>query len=158
MEAMMAMQVVGAVVGAAGTIMGGNAANDAAKAQAKQYEIAAQRERSIAFQDSQKERRQGQLAGSRAQNMLAASGGVSTDPSSLDIEGSIAAETEYNALMALSDGNFRAQQLEYGGALKRYEGKQAKSASRWAAASTLLGSGMSMAEKYGGATGTIGIG
>jgi hypothetical protein len=150
MEAMMAAQAVGAIVGAVGTIMGGNAANDAAKAEARMYEKAAERERGISQLDAAKERRQGQLIGSKAQAQLAASGGTATDATAMDIAGSIAEETEYNALMALSDGDFRARQLEYGGALKRYEGKQAKTASRWAAGATLLGSGVSMFDKYGG--------
>lgn len=150
MEVMMAAQIVGAVVGAAGTIMGGNAANSAAKAEAKAYKAAAMQERAITQRDVLKERRKGDLIGSTAQARLAASGGTATDPTALDISGSIAEETEYNALMALADGETRARQLEYGGALKRYEGKQAKTASRWSAATTLLGSGVSMYDKYSG--------
>ena len=113
-QMMMVAQILGAVVGAAGTIMGGNAANAAAKAQA----------------------------------LMAAGGGTATDPTAMDIAGDIAGETEYNALMALSDGETRARQLEYGGALARYDGQQAKQSSRWKAGTTLLGSGVSMLDKY----------
>jgi hypothetical protein len=150
MEIMMAAQVVGAVVGAAGTIMGGNAAAQAGKAEAKMYRAAAESERAISHRDAEKERRKGDLIGSTAQARLASSGGTATDATAADIAGSIAEETEYNALMALSDGETRARQLEYGGALKKFEGQQARRASRWAAGATLMGTGASMASKYGG--------
>lgn len=149
-QALMVAQVVGSLVGAAGTIMGGNAANAAAKAQAKQYEAAAKQQRAIATRDMVNERRKGDLVASRAQARLAASGGDASDVTATGIQSDIAAETEYNALMALSDGETRARQLEYGGALTRFEGQQAKRASRFAAGATLLGSGVSMFDKYGG--------
>jgi len=147
-QMMMVAQILGAVVGAAGTIMGGNAANAAAKAQAKQYENAAAQQRAISHRDAAGERRKGDLAGSKAQALMAAGGGTATDPTAMDIAGDIAGETEYNALMALSDGETRARQLEYGGALARYDGQQAKQSSRWKAGTTLLGSGVSMLDKY----------
>lgn len=157
MTAMVAAQVVGAVVSSAGTIMGGNAANAAAKAQAKQYEMAAAQARAIGGRDAEKERRQGDRVAGKAQALLAAGGGMATDPTALDIRGDIAAETEYNALMALSDSETRARQLEFGGAMTRWEGQQAKKASRFKAAATILGSGMSMMDKYNPPTPTPSI-
>lgn len=149
MEVMAGMQIAGQLIQAGGTIMGGMAANDAAKAEAKQLEQAAGQERAKAQRVAENERRRGEFAQSRGQALAAASGGDALDPTVLDVQGGIFHESEYNALMGLQTGEERARGLEYEAKNRRHQGKQAKMMSYIDAASTALGAGGSLMQKYG---------
>lgn len=163
-DPMTIMMVGGTILQAAGQISQGNAADANAKAQqeqleyqAKVREINAGQERAAAQRRAIEERRQGDLASSRARAVAAAGGGDTFDPSVIDILGDLDAEGQYYSDIAMYEGEERARDLESGAALNRHEGqmarsagKQAKKQSRFAAASTIMKGGAdTMASKYG---------
>ena len=163
------MAVAGTVLGAYGQIQQGNAAEAAGKAQQKgleyqaaQMEVQAGQERAAAQRRAMDERRKKTLTQSRAQAISAAGGGGSLDPTIVDIMGDLEAEGEYNANVAMYEGEERARDLLTGSQLRRYEGTQARTAgkmakksSRIAAAGSLLKGGNSLMDKYGGGNETI---
>lgn len=149
-EVMMAAQIAGALIQAGGTIMGGIAANDAAKAEARQLEQQAGQERAKAQRVAIEQRRKGELAQSKLTASVAGGGGDTSDPTVVDLASGIYQESEYDALMGLYNGEERARGYEYGAKVRRWEGKQAKKMSFFDAASTALGAGASLMDKYGG--------
>jgi hypothetical protein len=149
-QVMMAAQIAGALIQAGGTIMGGLAANDAAKAEAKQMEQEAGQTRARAQRVAIGERHKGTIAQSRLTALAAAGGGDAQDPTVVDLASGIYEQSEYDALMGLYNGEERARGYEYGAKVRRYEGKMAKKMSFFDAASTALGAGASLMDKYGG--------
>lgn len=133
-------------ISAAGTIAGGAAEASNYKFQAAQMEQRAGQERAIAQREANEERRQGDLAASRARAVGAASGG------GVDFNriGDIAMEGERNALMALYDGEERARGAEMDAASSRMSARNARTASYFSAAGTIARGASSMYEKYGG--------
>lgn len=135
---------------AGGSVMEGQSASAAATAEGAQAQTQALAARATSQRQAAEERRQGQLAISRAQALAAASGGGATDPTVLDITGDIAAQSEYNALSALYEGNTAASTLEYQARIKKMQASQAKTAGYIGAFSKILSGGASLYDKYGG--------
>ena len=164
-----ALGVGGTILSAAGQVQAGWAADANAKAQqqaleyqAKQAEINAGQERASAQRRAMEERRQAGLASSRAKALAAAGGGTLLDPSVVNIMGDLAAEGEYNADVAMYEGEERARDLETGAQLRRYEGYMERAAGRQekrsgylSAGATVLKGRSSLMSKYGGGGGTF---
>ena len=93
------------------------------------------------------QKRQANLAMSRAQAVAAASGGGAADPTVINVIGDIAAEGEYNARVADYSGRERARNTQLQAAAERAKGGAAETAGYINAAGTLL-SGFS--KTYGG--------
>jgi hypothetical protein len=138
------------VLSAGGQIMQGNAAAKSAKFSAKQMDrnaIAAEAESQRAAIE---ERRKSDVLQSRARAVAAAGGGTTTGIGVQDVIADIENIGEYNALSALFEGSTQAQGLRTQADATRYEGKQAKRASRIGALSTVLSGGAKAYERtYG---------
>jgi hypothetical protein len=154
----------GGALQAAGTLMGGDAAADAGKSQrdaqyfkAAQEEQAAQESRAAAQRVSLDKAREGRLLNSKLQARAAASGGGASDPTILDLAGGIAGRSEYESLLEMYKGENRARGLEDSAVGSRMsgdaalaEGEAKKTASRFSAAGTLIGSAGSAYKTYKG--------
>jgi hypothetical protein len=119
----------------------------AAEFQAKQYEQKAGQERAMAQRQAIEDRRQANLAISRAQ---AIAGGGAGDDGVLNLTGRIAAEGEYNALTSLYEGEQSALGREMQGTGLRMEGQSKRRAANWQSASTIMSTSSSMYGKYSG--------
>jgi len=128
----------GTALQAVGQIQAGKAANAAAQAEAAQMTQRAGQERATAQRNAAEERRRERIVQSNLQARAAASGGSATDPTVLDLSGDIAEEGLYRSNLALYEGEERARNLETGASFRRFEGKQAKKAGYYGAASTAL--------------------
>lgn len=144
-------------VSALGSIASGNAARGQANYQARQMEQQAGQERATAQRAAIEQRHKAALAGSRAQALAAASGGGASDPTIVGIQSDIAGQGEYNALSALFNGEERARGMETQAQATRFQGQQARKAGVMGAftsvangAGTIMGSGNSLLNKYGG--------
>lgn len=100
----------------------GKAQQQAADYQAKSMEVKAGQERAVSQRQAINERRKLELAQSRAQAVAAASGAGAADPTVVSLSGQLEREGELNALTALYHGEQAASGLEEGAGLKRYEG------------------------------------
>lgn len=136
---------LGTVLSVGGTILGGIAANKAAKAEAAQLEAQGKAEFAVAQRKSEAERRRKDLVISRARAVGAASGGGLD----LNLIGDLEKEGEYNALVAEWEGKERQKGRNAQAAAARYEGKQGLFASFLKAGSTLLDNSPTLASKYG---------
>lgn len=156
--------VAGGAIQAAGTIMGGNAAAAAGKAQqdaqyfkAAQEEQAAQESRAASQRLALDKAREGRLLQSKLQANAAASGGGAADPTILNLAGGIAARSEYESLLEMYKGENRARGLEDSaigsrmtGDAAKAEGDAKRTASYFSAAGTLIGSAGSAYKTYKG--------
>lgn len=131
------LAVGGTLLSAYGQIQQGQAADAMGKANqqsaefsAKQMEINAGQERASAQRKMLEEGRKKNMALSRAQAVAAASGGGTLDPSIVDIMGDLEAEGEYNKRAALFEGEQRAQDLESGAMVQRYQGSMSRMAGK----------------------------
>lgn len=146
--------VAGTVLQAKGTIDEGNAANKQAKYEAAQMEANAGTNRAVAQRQAIEQRRKGRILESNLQAQAAASGASATDADVVGLAGDIGAESEYNALSNLYEGEEKARNLEGAASVRRWEGQQAKKAAKTKAISTALTSfgsmgASSMFSKYG---------
>jgi len=143
------MMIGSTILSATGSAMGGISENNAAKYTAAQENIAGNNAAGAGQRKAIAERRQGQLVQSRAQAVSAASGGGATDPTVLDIQSGIGAQTDYNAMTALYEGAEAKRGYDAQASIDRYEGGQAQTAGFLKAGTTLLSGGSSLFEKYG---------
>lgn len=144
--------LIGAVVSAAATIAGGNAAKQAAEGQnqamifrAKQEEKAAMESRAASQRAALDKRREEGIVESRLIATAAASGGGATDPTVIALGENIAGRGEYEALTETYKGENRARGYEdqasadkFQGQLALMEGKAKQSASRLSALGTII--------------------
>lgn len=168
------IMIVGStILGAFGQIQAGKAADAQGKAQQQQAEFEAQQRESVAGQEranaqrkSIEAQRDKRLVMSRARAVSASSGAGADDAGLVGILGDLEQEGEYNAGVALYEGEERARSLETGASISRYEGTQARLAGKQAKKSSFLSAGTtilsgmasagknskstSMFEKYGG--------
>jgi hypothetical protein len=153
------MAIGGAVMTVAGTVSEGFAAKQQGKAQQSMYndiakqqeaqgraqqqeaEYVARQNENIAGQERAKsqriaieQQREKRLAQSTGQAVAAASGGGALDPGVLDIMGGIEDQGNYNALVALYEGESSARNFESQAALTRWQGSNALAASKMEAA------------------------
>lgn len=144
------MQLLGALIGAGGTILQGEAANASGKSEQMQLNQQAGQDRAISQIEATRVRRSARYAQSRALALAAASGAGASDPTVVNLIGGIAGEGEFQALSALYTGEESARGQEFAGKIARKEGSSAKTASYFKAAGTLLSGASSWADKYGG--------
>lgn len=149
-ELAIAAMVAGTVLSAAGQVQQGNAANKAAQYQAQQLDVNAGQQRAVAQRQAINDRRAGRLAESKLQARAGASGAGAGDPTVINLAQDIGAQSEYNALTSLYDGEEKARGMEGEADMKRYEGKMAKKGATIGAISSTLSSFGSMRMKYGG--------
>ena len=146
-EMMTFLPVVGTVLQVAGSVAGGINAKSAADSQAAQLDAAANTAQASSQRAASEQRRQARLGVSRA---LAVAGGGAGDIGVQNLMADITGEGEYRALSALFEGNERATGMRDQANLKRWEGKQARTAGYIdGISSALSGSGSSMFKKYG---------
>jgi hypothetical protein len=138
------------IVAAAGTLLQGASAKQAAESEASQLESIAGQTRAASQREMANRRRAARYAQSRAQALAAASGAGASDPSVVDLISDLEGEGEYGALAAMFEGEDRARGLEFGATLSRKQGQAAMSSSALKAGSTLLSGGSSWYDKYGG--------
>lgn len=143
------LMVIGTLVSAGGTVLGGTQAAAEGKAQQKQYEQAATQERAVSQRKAIQDRLDARLAESRdlAAGAAGGGGGIET-PGFANVIAGINEEGHMRAMTSLWEGEERARGLEYAGKVKRYEGNQAKTASFIKAGTTLLSGASSFATKY----------
>lgn len=108
----------------------GLAAQQRAEYVAHQQEQMAGQERAASQRAAMEQQRQKRVAQSRAQAVAASSGGGALDPTVLDIMGGLEDQGNYNALVALYEGESAARNFESQASLTRYEGELAKSSSQ----------------------------
>jgi hypothetical protein len=142
--------IVSTILGASSQASQGIAANQAAQYNAAQSVAAGKAAVGAATRKAYNEQRQGNLVRSRAQAVAAASGGGSLDPSVIDATGRIQAQTDYNAMSALYEGQTAQQGYNNQAALDRAEGKNAQNAGLLKAGGTLLAGGSSIFDRFGG--------
>jgi len=146
-----AMQIGGAVMSAVSNMSAGDASEQDSKnaqavanynAQVKENEARARKNRALAEQKMQAKR--GERVKSSLYASLGAAGGLGS-PVAADLAAAQAAELELENLTIGYEGETEATRLKSGAAMDRYQGsifrqrgKNAKSASRYAAAGSLL--------------------
>jgi hypothetical protein len=113
---------------------------------ASQQESIAGSERASSQRIAMEKQREKRLVQSRAQAVAAASGGGALDPGVLDIMGGIEDQGNYNALVALYEGESSARNYESQANLTRWEGRQAQQASNMEAWGSRTQGRMSRAE------------
>lgn len=140
--------LAGTAMSTFGAIRQGQAANAAAKFEAQQLEQRAKEQEAAGQAAALEERRRSQILQSRALAVAGASGGGALDPGVLNIISGLEGEGEQAFQSELFNARSRAGTLEAQAAGRRFEGKQAKSASLVNAVSTAL-SGVSDAAMAG---------
>ena len=143
-----ALAVGGAAISGAGTIIGAHDKDKALRKEALQLERQAGIERAASQRKAMEEKRQARLVASRAQAVGAATGGA-LDPTVVNAMADIEGEGEFRALTALYEGEEEARGLEAQAVARRKEGKNAKKASYFQAAGSILSAGSTLADRYG---------
>lgn len=136
--------IASGVIGAAGAIQQGQAANQAAKFEATQQEMAGKEEFAASQRDAETARLEGELIRSRQQAVAAASGGGATDPTIVRLMTDTAKVGELNAQSALYGGESRRRGLFDQAMGTRMTGKAALQGS-------YLGAAGQLASGFGGA-------
>lgn len=123
---------------ASGALMQGNSENAAAQAEASQLDTNAGQERAVGQYNAARMREEAKRFMSRQRAGLAGSGFAATDNTAQ----AIVADTEQKAtmeeLLALAQSEERANQMNYGATVRRWEGRNAKRAAKVKAGATLL--------------------
>jgi hypothetical protein len=142
------------VIEAGGTIAQGNAQYEAAKLERKQLGRMASEELAVATRGAEAAAKDARLLTSRGQAVSAASGGMATDDTVLNIIGDIAKEGNVQQRGILRTGQVKADDLMYRGKVGVKSAKFQKGLSRWAAGGTMLQAAAKAAEQAAaGATG-----
>ena len=131
----------------------GKAAEQAGNLKAAQYAKAAKASAAVGTRKSAEIRRQGAGMQSDAAAAMAASGGVTDDAGAIQTMADIEQVTDYNALSAIFEGGTKAQEQQFAGSLSKWEGKEAKRASKREAVSTVISSASKAYGMGGGGAG-----
>lgn len=154
------LAIAGTAASALGSIQQGRAAEAQADFAARQAEQRAKAERAVSQRQAIEQGRKIGLAESRAR-ALAAAGGTSTSSGSVqDILGGLSFERDYAMQSELAAGENRALGYETQAASARMEGKAAKKAGLYGAASSIgrfagSAAGQSLYSKYSGGTSSL---
>jgi len=140
---------IGTILSAAAALAQGEAAGNAAAFKAKQDVIAGNQAAGASERQAFQERRQGALILSRAIAVASGSGAGAGDPTVVDITGRIGAQTDYNAMTALYEGQQARQDYNTQAQETKWEGQQAKTAGYLEAGGQLLSGASSLYDKYG---------
>ena len=136
---------------AGGAIMAGDAENDAAKAEAEQLRINAGQERAVGQYNAAKMREDAKRLLSQQRAGLSATGFQATDGTAQALVADTATTATLEEMLETAQAEERARGMEHAGSVRRWEGKNAKRASRVKAGATLL-------EGLSGASGMMGGG
>lgn len=136
---MQALGIAGAVISAAGSVMGGMAANENAKAEAQMMERRGNEERAASTRDQATKAKQTQLLLSRQQALAASSGAGATDPTILDLMSKTQGQGFLQSQTIGYEGQVAQEGLQYQAAVKRYQGKQQMMAGFIGAGTSILG-------------------
>jgi len=134
----LALKVVGTAVTVMSVVKAGQAREAMADFDEEQLKSQGLHEKALADKQALEERRKAKLLESKAIARAVAGGAMATDPGVLDITTDIAEEGEYNALMALWEGEERAKGRRTQAAAARMEGKEIKRATKTKAISTAI--------------------
>ena len=145
-----AILVAATAATAAGSILGAGSESKALRGEAAQLDYNAGQRRASSQRQAIDERRDADLAGSRALALAAASGGGADDPTVVNLVSGIHGEGEFRALTALYDGNTDAAQMEREADARRKEAKIAKRTGYLKAAGSILSSGSTLYDRFGG--------
>lgn len=145
----MALMAAGGAVTAAGTIVSGKRADEAAQFKAAQLEQAAGESRAAASNQAFERRRAAGLTLSSLQARAAAFAGDASNPGIIKLGSDIAQRGEYQALSEMYTGENRARGLTDAAVGARMEGDAAKEASYYAAGGTILSAAGGMGKTYG---------
>lgn len=121
--------LIGSLISAAGSVVGGINANNAAQAEAAQLEMQGKEEFAAEQRDAMAKRREGRLINSRIQSLAAASGAGADSPTIVRLMAGTAQEAEYNAGTAM-----------YGARSRRRGAFDRATAARASGQASLLGS------------------
>lgn len=143
------MLLAGTAISAVSTIAQGQQDAASADYQAKQQRQAAKMEIATSQRQMQEERKREQLAQSNLQSAAGATGFLATDDTVADLAGAIAARGELQAQDALFGGRERAAGRINQARATKWEGQQAKTASYFKAASTIMQGVGSYGQKTG---------
>jgi hypothetical protein len=135
---MAAMGLIGGLISAAGSIVGGIAANNQAKAQAKAMEVRAGEERAVSQREAIRRSKEAKMVMSRQQAVAASSGGGAGDPTVVNLMSGVGAEGKYQSGVALYEGETKGRGLEFDADIRRMEGRQALFAGFIGGASSIL--------------------
>lgn len=155
MIASTALQGIGAMAGAAGTLASGNYAASAANYQAAQLRQNAAGEIAVGQRQMFDTQRRSQLLQSTAVAQAGASGVDASSGSPLTVTGDIAKRGEYQALLDMWQGENRATGLENQAAGVEYEGQEKQAMAPLSAFGTLAGGFGSALGTYGRYTGML---
>lgn len=142
------MTAASAVIGVGTTLMAGKQQSDIAAFEAGQMDANAKAELAASQREAESERRKSKYLQSRAMAVAAASGAGASDPTIENIVAGLDSEGEYRALTALYNGEQQAEGMRMGAKVRRIEGANARSESRYRAANTLMKSGASLYDRY----------
>ena len=133
------MEGMGPTIFSAGSsLIGGNAANKAAKFKAKQIERNAIAKRAQGTRQAQEGLRSGRKLQSDAQAQMAAGGGSTTDAGAIEQKTKLKQATDYNALTALFEAEEQAEGMSLAAKSIRAEGEMAKRKGQRKALGTVL--------------------
>ncbi|WP_447867236.1 hypothetical protein [Rahnella bonaserana] len=144
------MMIAGSVVGAAGQAQQGAAAKAQADSEASQLNAQAKTSQAQGQIQAMEDRRQARLAESRALAVGAASGADANSTSLVRNISDMEGQGELNALTSLWNGDDQARQLRNQSRATSASGAATKKAANIGAMSSLLQSGGSLYQKYGG--------
>jgi hypothetical protein len=140
--------IAGTAVSAIGTIAAGKAQARAAEYEAVQLDIKGKEERALAQREALEKKRGTDLALSRHQAVMAASGLGTTDPTVTDQLGDIAEYGTYQQQLAQYGGDSRARILDYQARATRMAGKNQMRGAMYSAAGTILGGASTMFNRF----------
>lgn len=137
------LALIGSLVGAAGQVVGGINANNAARAEAAQLEMQGKEEFAAGQREAIAKRREGQLINSRVQALAAASGAGADSPTIVKLMSGTAAEAELNAGTAMYGAKARRRGAFDKATAARASGQASLLGSMFSATGTAMGGGNS---------------
>ncbi len=144
------MAGLGDIVKGYGQLRAGKEAKRSGKLESVELEKRASTRRAVGHRDAAEERRNADLAYSRALAVAAASGAGVSDPTVVKLFADLQAEGDYRVLSRLFVAEDEAQGIAYRSKVALREGKARSKLSKYQAASSALGAGESFADAYGG--------
>ncbi|CFR19937.1 hypothetical protein [Yersinia kristensenii] len=150
----MGAMIGGSLLNAGSQYSQGKAAKKQAYGEASQLDKQANSVRAQSQLQAMEDRRQARLAESRALAVGAASGAAADSTSFVNNISNMESQGELNALTSLWGGNQQGNQLNNQAAVRRAEGDAAKKAGKINAMSSLLQTGGSLYDRFGGSSPT----
>jgi hypothetical protein len=144
-----ALSAAGTGMAAGGQLAAGSQAAALGRAQAASLGVQAGQVQAEGSQQASNQALNTKFIISNVRGAAAASGGVATAPSVVDVEGELAARGSYSMLSDLYAANEKAAGMTYQGALDVYSGNTTQRADQVKALSTVLSGAGSLASKYG---------